>query len=495
MKKLLLILLIVCAVAAVALGIFIATFDADRYRPLVVSELEQALGKPVQLERLSLDWRGGLALQARGLTIAEGADAAAEPVLQLEAASALIRLGPLLRKEVQVASVVLQRPRIHVSRDAQGQLNITGLAAAGAPTAAARSPSSGPSPVTFNIASFQIEDGTLHWTDAMTSPPTDVLLKALDLTVTDIAAGRPMDLTLQAALAPAEKPNLHLSGRVTPPGPGTPGSFERVKGSIDHVSLERLLPSAPAGNPHLLGLLTLTAEGAAPSLEPSSLARVIAGSGRVKLDSPKIADLNLLREVFNRLSVLPGLVERLQARLPAEYQEKLSASDTILDPIDLSMQLANGSLQFADLRLRTDTFGFSGSGRAGLDGSLAVQGWLRIDRAFSEALIRSVEELSPLTNQAGELEIPLTLQGSANHVAVLPDLRYIGSKVLVTKAVDLISELLNKNKSGSGSEQPSAPDASPDAGEQLRPREILQQFLHRALEQQAPADSPPQTPQ
>ena len=46
MRKLIIIVAAIFALVIVGLAIFIATFDADRYRPVLISELQQALGNP-----------------------------------------------------------------------------------------------------------------------------------------------------------------------------------------------------------------------------------------------------------------------------------------------------------------------------------------------------------------------------------------------------------------------------------------------------------------
>jgi len=135
MKKPLLLLGALVLAGLAVLGLF-AAFAASQFRPVMVRELERALGKPVRLEGLSLGWRGGVALRLKGFTVFEDAAAQGEPLIEMEAASALVEFWPLLRKEARVSSVVLLRPRLHVSRDAQGRINLLGRAAAAAPPAA-----------------------------------------------------------------------------------------------------------------------------------------------------------------------------------------------------------------------------------------------------------------------------------------------------------------------------------------------------------------------
>jgi len=444
MKRALIVLAVLCALGVAGVALVLLTFDADRYRPQLVSRLQETLGTPVTLGRLSLGWQGGIAIRLDDLSVGASGPASTEPLMQVESASAVVRLRPLLRKQVQVASVVLRRPRIHVMRDAQGAINLIGLQAAAAPAAASgQTATVGDSTVSINIASFRIEDGELHWTDAAARPPTDVRLSKVDLVVRDIAPGRPMTVELKGALG-AEAENVRLSGRLTLPSETQTGSVEQVTATITDLSLEQVLAPARADEPRLEGKVTGTLEGRVPTLDPQQLGRALSGRGRLALAQAKVANLNVLREVFGRLSILPGLVEALEAHLPDLYREKLEATDTVLAPIDVAFQLQDGSLRFDALELGTDAFELTGSGRVGLDRSVQIRSTLRIEPALSAALIKGVHELQGLANAQGQMEIPVTIQGRAPQLAVLPDVDYVASKLIVTTVGNLLEGFLRK---------------------------------------------------
>jgi hypothetical protein len=313
----------------------------------------------------------------------------------------------------------------------------------------------------------------------MSQPPTELSVNQLAVTVKNISPGNPLDIEAQGALA-SERQNFRLSGRVTPPSDTSTGSCERLKLTLEDVPLEQVLPSRP-GAPQLKGRLSTILEGSAATLNPSQLTRALEGRGTVKLAEPMVANLNILREVFQRFEMLPGLVERLQARLPPEYQAKLSANDTVLSPLDISFEVGGGALQFGDLRVGTDDFQLAGAGRVGFDGTTMIRSTLRIEPVLSAALIRSVAELRGLTNRDGEMEIPLTIQGQAPQVAVLPDMNYLASKILVTKATDLLGELLRKG----GDQEPASQETDETASPQQTDPSVgslLGNILQRALQ-------------
>ena len=136
MKKILIGVAVVLLLLVIGITVFIATFDANLYRPLVTAQLSNAIGRPVSMARLSLAWRGGVAAEARGLVIGD----AQAPAFRADRASATLQLVPLLRRDVRIGAVVLAHPQVRVSRDAQGRIDMIGLAAVGAPAAAPAQP-------------------------------------------------------------------------------------------------------------------------------------------------------------------------------------------------------------------------------------------------------------------------------------------------------------------------------------------------------------------
>ena len=166
--------------------------------------------------------------------------------------------------------------------------------------------------------------------------------------------------------------------------------------------------------------------------------------------------------------MIPGLVRRLEQHLPPEYQAKLAATDTILSPIDVSIQFADGALHFDELRLRSDTFEFTGAGQVGFDGVTYIPSTVRFDAPLSEAMIRSVKELRGLANADGQIEFPGTVQGRAPRLAFVPDLNVIASKMVLTTVVDALGSLLRRDQGGEG--------------ERTEPASFLGGILQRVLE-------------
>jgi len=319
----------------------------------------------------------------------------------------------------------------------------------------------------------------------MTQPAMSMWIKSLTVVVNNIALGQPMDVDLKAAVA-ADNQNLHFSGRVTPPSATHQGSIERVILDLEHVPLEQFLPPAGAGEPQLRGALTTKVQGSLPTLDPNQLVKTVSGHGEFVLDQPILSNLNILRAVFERFSMIPGLVETLESRLPPAYQAKFAAKDTVFSPIHLSAKVESGALQFENLDIRSDILRLTGTGRIGLEGSTLIRCTLQIEPVLSAAIIKSVKELEALTNTAGEMEIPVVIQGQAQRLAIMPDLNYVASKVITKKAVNLLEGLLDRKSDQSNTTPPTATGD----GQKTPTADLLGDVLRRALEKRSKKSSP-----
>ncbi|MDO8729741.1 MAG: AsmA family protein [Candidatus Omnitrophota bacterium] len=381
MKRFLLILLIVFLVAAAGLGFFLATFDADRARPTVIKKMEEVLGRPVALKRIVLRWKGGIAVELHGLEI--------PPALHVGNVSLLLRPLPLLRGDVQILSVLLQAPTFRVIRHADGVIEIPGVTAElhqrlGTSSAAGTVPPRS----SLLIRELLIREGTFIYADQSARPPLEITLEQVQLRAS-------LDLRSQ---------QLDLKDSSAKLGEGT----LRLSGSVKNFG------SNPEGQVDL------------------------------KTENIRLLNVNLLREVFDRMTVIPGLTESLLARLPPEFAQKLTEKDTLFRPMDFHLTLENGAVLFQNFRVATDSFELVASGRAGLDGSLAFPAQIFIQQDLSKALIQSADELRLFTDDQWRIVLPVRVGGTVQKPSVSPDLQVVAEKLFSAKAQDLVGELLNK---------------------------------------------------
>jgi hypothetical protein len=606
-KKLLFFTLLFILIAVGALAVFLFTFNVDQLRPLIVEKLEEGLGKPVEIERLSLTWADGIALKLNRLALYGDDAKRGRAVVELEEVSVVVKLLPLLRKEIEIRSVRLIRPYFHLIRNSAGQVSIAGLEQPrpkAEPPGPAVTPAGVSSPeavkasvIPLLVEHFKLEDGKLRFTDQKSEPPLDLEVREADLTVRNVSFDRPVEIQGKAAFL-SDRQNLALRGRLrvnqkelsgtledvvfetklsdwqmerlieafpksrklgigqNPEGNfkvridslefnregvgkfssqvdleggrvvlsslGAPlekielqgligeerievrnfsmnlaggtllaeGTLEKwmapqpkqltLRTTVQGVSLETLVPPKRPDEPSLRGRLAAQFQGGARAAQIETLPRALSGGGKVSVSDPVLVNVNVIREVFNRLSVIPSLVERLQNRLPEDYKEKLEAEDTVLKPIEIPFTAQNRTLFIDQFVIASDTFEIQGAGRVGFDGSLNGQAILLIDPDLSNAFIRSIEELRYLANAEGRLQIPLVILGLLPHVQVYPDVQQVAALLAASKTREVVGSFLEKKllkKEASTSEPQTAPQEKPSLF-----GELLQQAFQATAE-------------
>jgi AsmA protein len=155
--------------------IFGFVFPPAKIAAEVVRRAEAATGFDLGVESAGLGLgRGGLTVKLTKITVQE--PTRPEPaMLALDRLDLGVELGPLLRKEVRVTRLVLDRPVLTLVKDAAGRWNVAPRPASGGTPAPGRAPAGtgagGPGAgarsggLLLAVPSAEIRHGTLHFTD------------------------------------------------------------------------------------------------------------------------------------------------------------------------------------------------------------------------------------------------------------------------------------------------------------------------------------------
>ena len=101
--------------------------NANRFRAKLATSLSAALGRPVQLIHVTLRLlpRPGFAFE--NLEVAEDPAFGAEPVMRAASVTVGVRLLPLWRGRIEVATISLDQASLNVARNAAGHWNFESL--------------------------------------------------------------------------------------------------------------------------------------------------------------------------------------------------------------------------------------------------------------------------------------------------------------------------------------------------------------------------------
>lgn len=155
MRKLLIGVVALVTVLGVGLVVFLATFDAARYKPQIQSALSTALGRKFEIGDLQFSLRR-FALSANDIRIADSAGFGDEPFVSARQFAVSVALWPLLaRKELQVRRIELIEPRIRLRQSRKGAWNFADLGAAEAAPSSVEIPS-------VRVDTLRITDGSVE---------------------------------------------------------------------------------------------------------------------------------------------------------------------------------------------------------------------------------------------------------------------------------------------------------------------------------------------
>ncbi len=227
MRKLAIAILIIVVIIVGVLLALPHLIDVNQYRGQIQAELQQRLNRPVQLGQLSLAVFP-VRVQADNVVIGDDPNFhSTAPFAQVAQLDVSVKLLPLLRKDIEVSSLELQRPKINLIRNAQGEWNFSTLAnapAAPATTAPAQ-PQQPAKPAAaqpassvgkqFSLGELKITDGEIAVTDDQ-KHQSRAVYDHIDMTLTDYAPGKPFDFALAAHLPGNGSQTVSLNGTAGP---------------------------------------------------------------------------------------------------------------------------------------------------------------------------------------------------------------------------------------------------------------------------------------
>lgn len=567
MKRLMIVIAAVLAIALIAIGIFIATFDINTYKGAIESQLSVLTGNRVEIGRLSFEWNGGVRLGLDGLKIRP--DKPGEPVIMsLDRVEAGLDLAPILARRLQISSIYLARPNISVIRGKDGKIEFRGYSPKTALPAA--SGAAAPAALAFNVNLIRITDGSVMFADLSGEQPSEIIIKDIDADIRDVSLTTPVRFSVKAAVA-GDRQNLESSGTVggwltgrtflkdfdlkadlagfghseiirALPVFGKMGLKEglsglvtakirelevssdklsklsgditikdgklvlsQVKVPIERISLdmsaegttviirsfsaqlangaikvaanikdafsapqtelqmalevrglESFLSKVAGIYQNLDGNAAVTFKGAMAGGTWPEISRSLTGGGTFSLDSGVIINANVLDQSIGALTVFPNLVNTLQGTAPEPARVAMSEKYTVLKPLTQSYTIEGGYIILPDLILQSEFVDMRGAAKMSLTGDLSGAGMIRFSPAISGAMISAVPQMRAIADPQGLITFPIAFKGGSGTFKVIPDMKYIGTKVAVQTAGDAVSGYLKKAMEANGSDSSSA---------------------------------------
>jgi AsmA protein len=216
--------------------------------------LSRRLGRPVAVEGVSTRLLGGLGVKVTGLAIGPAGDEGA-PLLELRRAEVQADLWRALLsggRELVVREAVLDGLSVNVVRLPGGTTNLERvIQALGSRDEAgsAAAPPAPPAPASdrsaLRVDRAAVEKARITLLDRTVAGATPLTIDDLDVEVRQLAAGRPLEVIVQAAALSATR-NLLVRLRTAPLPPSLSPTLEAVTLQLQPTDLDPLAPFLPA---------------------------------------------------------------------------------------------------------------------------------------------------------------------------------------------------------------------------------------------------------
>ncbi len=384
------VLLIVVAVVVLPLLV-----DPNDFKPQIASAVESSTGRQLTIEGdLELSVFPWLGVEIGETELANASGFSDRPFARVEEVQVRVKLMPLLRKTLEMDTVVLKGLRVSLETDAQGNTNLPELQAA-EPTAPAAEPEPGAADFALAgmaIGGVEITDAALIWDDRQANARYEITDLALQTGAIGSGAAVPVRLRLHlVASEPAIAGPLDFKGTVT-----VSEDLQRIQMDDARLTADLAGEGLPGGR-----IAPRLAFNSTMDLEQETLN--VAGLVLEVLDL-KVEGALQGKNILGESAAFVGQLE-LHEFVPREVlkalgQAPLEVSDAaVLGKADGTLQLVAGknSLSVPQLQVRLDDSTLTGELSVTDFERMSVRFDLRLDEIDVDRYLPPETEAAPVT--------------------------------------------------------------------------------------------------
>jgi AsmA protein len=444
MNRKLRIVVIVVVVFIVVLVVIPFLIPVDKFRPTIEEKASQALGREVQLGKLSLSLISG-SLSAENLSIGDDPKFSTAPFLTAKSLKVGVELMPLIfSKKLNVTGITIESPGVTLLHNSAGQWNFSTLGGAAAKSAQtpAASSTSGGAPADLSVEKFTLKDGSI--VVGSTSNQKRSTYDHVDIVASNFSVTSKFPVTVTADLPGGGK--FKLDGTAGPIDQ-TDASLTSMDAKLEVTSLNLASTGFVDASAGLGGLLDLTANlmsqnGEAETKGSVKLSKALLIAGGSPASVPVVIDFDTKCDLRKNAGALqPSMLKigNAAAQLSGTYETgdatvvkmKIEAKDMPAKDLEaflpaLGIHLPKGaSLQAgtlnAELNLAGPTSKMITSGNVGLfNGKLA--GFNLGEMMGSVASLAGIKSGKDLEIQKLTSDLRMSPEGikADNFVAVIP---------------------------------------------------------------------------
>ncbi|CAG0938269.1 hypothetical protein BROC_00184 [Candidatus Brocadiaceae bacterium] len=238
MKRIIIIVLSVVFIFLVGAIVLPFVIDLNKYKGKIIDIAKPHLARDLDFGNIELTILKGLGAEIQGLRIAENPEFGKGDFLNLEHLRIKIKLFPLLKKQIQVKELILDKPVVRLIKNAEGKYNfedLTGSPANEHDDTDGTKKKDGETEkgdgktekkngnalfAGLMVSKFTLNQGKIDFIDEFIRQGTTVTntIDLLDIQFTDVALDNPIHMHMAARIPEGTKQNLTIKGTMGPLG-------------------------------------------------------------------------------------------------------------------------------------------------------------------------------------------------------------------------------------------------------------------------------------
>lgn len=203
----------------------------------------------------------------------------------------------------------------------------------------------------------------------------------------------------------------------------------------------------------------------------------LRGEGEAEVLQGALMNFNIAEGAITGITGIPGLTNLINPTLRNKHPETFSAKDTEFKELKANFDVADGRINVKNLRMAAAEFDVRGDGWADFTRKVDFRATMSFSQGLSADLSRSAREISYLSNNQGQIEVPFALTGRLPNVKPKPDTRLLGQMVQRGFMRKGTADLQNRFLGGKEPAQDGAPDES-----KKKKRNSTEDLIRKGLE-------------
>ena len=203
-KKLLITLIVIVLLVIGVVAVAITTFDANAYKADIAEQVKEETGRDFNISGdINLTIYPWLGLEVSGVQLSNADGFGEAPFLNADTFKVRAKLLPLLRKELEMDTLILQGVNLNLAKNAEGKTNWDDLAKSG--DKEKESSDSGLPFAALVLGGIDVKDVNILWQDQQAK--TQSSIKGLRVSTGELKLGEPIQLKAGMDIS-ASKPAL-----------------------------------------------------------------------------------------------------------------------------------------------------------------------------------------------------------------------------------------------------------------------------------------------